>query len=117
MKTFLVRWPNGTLSIIAVENESDAPAALLKDDVCTQEEWDSPDGMVIEMPPGFRLHFHFNDEADLVFHGFNADAMPTLDRLYPHLSAAMKVRYKTKKGALAAAKEAVEKERQGLKSE
>ena len=68
------------------------------------------------MPKGFRLHFEFTDEADLEFHGFPPDAMPTIERLFPHLAAVMKVAYKTKKAAMAAAKEAMEKERQGLKA-
>jgi len=38
-----------------------------------------------------------------------------MQRLFPHLYAVMKVPYKTKKAALAAAKEAMTKERQGLK--
>jgi hypothetical protein len=116
MKTYLCRWPNGTLSIVTAENDNELRQELMKEGVCLEnDEWDSPDGLIIEMPKGFRLHFYFNDEADLMFFGFPQDAMPTVERLYPHLAAAFKVPYKTKRAALAAAKEAVEKERQGLK--
>ena len=41
--------------------------------------------------------------------------MPTIERLFPHLTAVMKVGHKTKKAAMKAAKEAMEQERQGLK--
>jgi hypothetical protein len=103
------------LSIVTADDIKELSRAMLKDNVCSQEEWDSPDGMVIEMPKGFRLHFEFSDEADLLFHGFPPDAMPTLERLYPHLAAVMQVGHKTKKAAMAATKEAMAKERQGLK--
>ena len=116
MPTYLVRWPNGTLSIAAADDIKELSHELMKDEVCTEAEMDSPHGMIIEMPKGFRLHFEISDEVDLQFvQGFPQDAMPTIERLYPHLAAVMKVGYKTKKAAIAAAKEAMEKERQGLK--
>ena len=118
MPTYLVRWPNGTLSIAAADDIKELSHELMKDEVCTDEEMDSPHGMIIEMPKGFRLHFEFDDEVDLVFvHGLSLDARPTVERLFPHLAAAMKVGHKTKKAAMTAAKEAMAKERQGLKTE
>ena len=93
---------------------------------------------------GFHLHFEFTDEVDLLFRELPRDAMPlgssmikpcglshslltcsrsvqtssfanTIERLFPHLAAVMKVGHKTKKAAMAAAKEAMQKEREGLK--
>jgi hypothetical protein len=100
---------------VTADDHSELSKELMKDDVCTQEEWDSPHGIIMEMPKGLRLHFYFDDDIDLMFFGFPPDAMPTFERLYPHLAAVMKVGYKTKKAAMAAAKDAMEKERQGLK--
>ena len=122
MPTYLVRWPNGLLSIATADDVKDLSEELAKDEVCTKKEWerrefDSPHGRIIELPKGFRLHFEFTDEVDLLFHELPSDAMPTIERLFPHLAAVMKVGHKTKKAALAAAKEAMEKERQGLKAE
>lgn len=54
---------------------------------------------------------------DLLFHELSPDAVPTIERPLPHLAAVRKVGHKTKKAALATAKAAMEKERQGLKSE
>ena len=68
MPTYLVRWPNGLVSIATADDMKDLSLELAKDEVCTE-----------------------------------------------HLYAVMKVPYKTKKAALAAAKEAMAKERQGLK--
>jgi hypothetical protein len=104
MPTYLCRWPNGTLSIAVADDIKELSHEILKDDVCSEEEWDTPDGMVIEMPKGCRMHFSFDDEATLHFHGFPKDALSTVERLYPHVTAAMKVPYKTKKAALRAAK-------------
>jgi len=120
MPTYLVRWPNGLVSIATADDMKDLSLELAKDEVCTERErvkreWDSPHGLIMELPKGFRLHFEFNDEADLEFHPFPSEAGPTMQRLFPHLYAVMKVPYKTKKAALAAAKEAMAKERQGLK--
>ena len=120
MPTYLVRWPNGLVSIATADDIKDLCLELAKDEVCKEreavnDEWDSPHGMIIELPKGFRLHFEFDDEADLVFHPFPSEAGPTLERLFPHLAAVMKVGHRTKKVAMAAAKEAMEKERQGLK--
>ena len=110
-----VRWPNGTLSIVSAEDEQSIIKQLTKDDVGNVEENDSPHGMVIDVPAGFTIHLDLTDDADFEFRGFAADSMPTFERFYPHIAAVMKVGYKTKKAVMAAAKEAVEKERQGLK--
>ena len=67
MPTYLVRWPNGTLSIAAADDIKELSHELMKDEVCTEEEMDSPHGMIIEMPKGFRLHFEISDEVDLQF--------------------------------------------------
>jgi hypothetical protein len=115
MPTYLCRWPNGNLSIAVADDLKDLTQELIKDDAEEAGEWDSADGLIIEMPKGFRLHFAFDDDATMHFAGFPKDAMPTVERLYPHLAAAMQVRYKTKRAALAAAKEAMDKECQGLK--
>jgi hypothetical protein len=117
MPTYLVRWPNGLLSIATADDIKELSQELAKDEVCSEREWDSPHGLNIELPKGFRLHFEFTDEVDLLFHELPPDAMPTIERLFPHLAAVMNVGHKTKKAAMAAAKEAMEKERQGLKAE
>ena len=103
MPTYLVRWPNGLLSIATADDIKDLSLELAKDEVCTEKEWDnrewdSPHGMIIEMPKGFRVHLKFTDDVDLLVHPLSRDATPTLERLYPHLTAVMKVSYKTKKG-------------------
>ena len=112
MQTYLCRWPNGTLSIVTAEDKDDLNKQLLGDEVCTFEEMDSPDGLIIEIPRGFRIHLHLNELAEFEFYGFRRDAMPTLERLYPHLAAAMKVNCKTKKAADTAARAAAAKERE-----
>ena len=115
MPAYLVRWPNGPLTIAAADDTDQLFQELLKDDVSTEEAWESPHGMVIEVPKGFRLHFPFSDHVELIMHSDSDDSIPTFECWYPHITAAMKVGYKTRKAAMAAAKEAVEKERQGLK--
>ena len=42
MITRLVRWPNGMLSIVTAEDEKDMARQLMKEQVCTDEEMDSP---------------------------------------------------------------------------
>jgi hypothetical protein len=120
MPTYLAQWPNGLLSIATADDMKDLSLELAKDEVCTEREkvkseWDSPHGLIIELPKGFHLHFEFTDEVDLLFHELPRDAMPTIERLFPHLAQVMKVGHTTKKAARAAAKEAMVKERQGLK--
>jgi hypothetical protein len=77
MITRLVRWPNGTLSIVSAEDEQSIIKQLTKDGVGIVEENDSPHGMVIDVPAGFTIHLHLTDEADFEFQGFAADSMPT----------------------------------------
>ena len=116
MITRLVRWPNGMLSIVTAEDEKDMAHQLMKEQVCTDEEMDSPHGLVIDMPKGFNFHFRLNDQAEFEFQKFTEEGMPTVERLYPHLAVVYRTGYKTKKAAIAAAKEAVAKEREGLKA-
>lgn len=59
MPAFLVRWPQGWLSIVTADNIREPPQELAKDGICSNGEWDSPHGMIIELPKGFRLHFEF----------------------------------------------------------
>ena len=54
MITRLVRWPNGTLSIVSGEDEPSLIKQLTKDGVGNVEENDSPHGMVIDVPAGSR---------------------------------------------------------------
>ena len=49
MPTYLVRWPNGLVSIATADNMKDLSLELAKDEVCTERErvkreWDSPHG-------------------------------------------------------------------------
>ena len=117
MPTYLCRWPNSNLSIAVADDIKDLIQEFMKDNAFEGEEWDSPHGLIIEMPKGFRLHFAFDDDGTMHFAGFPKDAMPTVERLYPHFAAAMKVGYKTEQAADAAARAAMAKERQGLKEE
>ena len=117
MPTYLCRWPNSNLSIAVADDIKDLIQEFMKDNAFEGEEWDSPHGMIIEMPKGFRLHFVFDDDGTMHFAGFPKDAMSIVERLYPHFAAAMKVGYKTEKAADAAATEARDKERQGRKEE
>jgi hypothetical protein len=108
------------VSIATADDMKELSLELAKDEVCTERqvetgEWDSDHGLIMELPKGFRLHFEFTEEADVEFHPLPSEAGPTLERMFPHLYAVMKVGYKTKKAAMAAAKEAMAKERQGLK--
>ena len=114
MKTYVCRWPNGNLSIVAAENEQDAPKELVKEPQCTLEE-SAAEGIVIELPKGFRLHFELTDTGEFAFQGFPQDALPTLGRLYPHLAALFNTPFNTAEEADAAAAKAVALERRGLK--
>jgi hypothetical protein len=111
MKTYLCRWPNGALSIVAVEDESQLATELAADAPCSPEEVDSPRGVVLELPRGFRAHFCLADNGAFEFTGWPQDAIPTLERLYPHLSAVGSQEFKTRKAFREAVERAVRRER------
>ena len=57
-----------------------------------------PTRMVIEVPDGLHDALRVQRRSGFEFHGFPADAMPTIERLYPHIAAVMKVRLQDEEG-------------------
>jgi hypothetical protein len=107
MNAYLCRWPNGVVSIVAAENEEEVVKQLTADGISSMEDAfraDAKPGIIIPLPKEMRVHLHFTEDFGFEFHGWPAEATPTLRTLFPHLMAATEVPHKTKKAAVAAAK-------------
>lgn len=104
---YLCRFPNGVVSIVNAESEDEALTELSQDRVCTLEELEGGAPIIMEMPKGFRVHVYLDDAGDFRFCGWTLDAMPTIRRLFPTLTALYEVGFKTKRaGRIAQAKAA-----------
>ena len=121
MPTYLVRWPNGLLSIATADDMKDLPRSWRKMRCARSASASRGVGQPARadhraaegLPPALRAS---TTKLICEFRRFPSERGRRSQRLFPHLAAVMKVPTRPRRPAMAAAKEAMEKERQGLKA-